>query len=100
MKNLSDWLVGRTVVAIDSVEDYLQLKMDDGGVLNIYNPSKISREKETFYSRSIQEVVLNDLEVVLQFGSDDSIRISLRPEDYASPEAFSYCSKTDEWIVG
>lgn len=100
MKNLVDWLVGRTVLAIDTVEDYLQLKMDDGGVLNIYNPSKFSRAKEKFSNLSIQEVELNDMELILQFGSDDSIWISLRPEDYASPEAFSYCSKTEEWIVG
>lgn len=100
MKSLVDWLVGRTVITIDSVEDYLQLKIDDGGVLSIFNPVKFSRRKETFSGHSIKEVVLNDSELMLQFDSDDSIWISLRPDDYITSEAFSYCSKSEEWIVG
>lgn len=106
-------LHGQQLSAISFVQDYLQLWFD-GPCINVTNPLTVSAADKTVTSwksgfrdllcsqiakivAAVEHCPASDL--TIHFADGSFISISLRPEDYTSPEAFyAHGFSNDQWI--
>ena len=94
-------LVGAQLSAVTFVQDYLQLWFDGPGI-NVMNPLTVQVGQTAVISwqpgfrdtlcaqiaKIVSDAEVRDEEAfIIRFKDDSLISISLRPEDYSSPEA-------------
>ena len=98
---LFDELVGEQLSAVTFVQDYFQLWFDGPGI-NVNSPCTVKAEGIEITSwnpgfrdsacnqigKLVKEVIVHEGEFIsIVFRDGSSISISLRPEDYSTPEA-------------
>ena len=109
-----DELYGNQLSSVEFVQDYLQLRFD-GPCINVYNPLtvKTARSEIKSWDNGFRDLLCGQItkivkivnfeserELRLQFLDDSLIIISLRPEDYTSPEAiYVHGFKNNGWLV-
>lgn len=109
-----DELIGRQLSSIEFVQDYLQLRFD-GPSINVTNPLTVnSKETEiTSWNAGFRDLLCGQITKIVQnvtyepenaltirFIDNSRIAISLRPEDYSSPEAiYAFGFKKNNWLV-
>jgi hypothetical protein len=107
-------LCGNKLSSVEFVMDYLQLRFD-GPCINVNNPLTVRTPKKQITSRDngfrdllcqqiSKQVITIDLEedkaLNIYFDNNSRISISLRPEDYTSPEAiYAHGFKDNGWLV-
>ncbi|MDR2922918.1 MAG: hypothetical protein LBU85_06220 [Treponema sp.] len=99
MSRLKDILIGKTISKIIPIEDYLQIFFADGSILNLNNKTTFSHQFQHFYNETINDLIITN-DVICIKANDKEIAMSMKEEDYYSPEAFEFCSENEEWIVG
>ena len=109
-----DELRGEQLSAVVFFGDYLQLQFD-GPTINVTNPLTVESTAQRFTSwqpgfrdlrcSQIAKIVTAvehcpEDALVIRFTDDSSISVSLRPEDYTSPEAFyAHGFAHSQWTV-
>lgn len=106
-------LIGRTLSSIEFVQDYLQLRFE-GITLTVTNPLYVDDAdgRASFGSRGFCDRVcaligmpvtnvrlVEAVALTVTFVKGVQITISLRPEDYTSPEAVLFSAAPDHWWV-
>ena len=107
-------LIGTQLSSVEFVQDYLQLRFD-GPTINVTNPLTVKTDQKTIVSwnngfrdllcEQITKIVDRiDIEPEKQFkitfADRSEITISLRPEDFDSPEAvYAHGFKNNRWVV-
>lgn len=103
MSEAAKRLVGRRIESAERVHDYVQLRFDDGGILNIYNPVSITGGADAgllSLLRSYITAVRVDDEAIRWFLSNGtSIQVSMRDADYRGPEAMQYVAVDGAIVV-
>ena len=116
-KNVSkfwDELVGRQLSSVEFVQDYLQLRFD-GPSLNVTNPLTVNdNETEiTSWNAGFRDLLCSQITKIvrdvtfetekaltIRFIDNSQIVVSIRPEDYSSPEAiYAYGFSSNKWFV-
>ena len=83
-------IIGKEVEKIVYIHDYFQLIFDDGSILNLYNKITTFVNVELIIGKKVFDVILDDEELEIKILSNLNIRMSMKKEDYNSPEAFEY----------
>jgi hypothetical protein len=99
MKSLKH-LVGLIVEGISKSHDYLQLFLDDGTVITIYNNYTFNKtSKEIFEKNKI--ISINETKDKIEFTIENTgdIIVSLKDDDYNGPEAIELSKKNQPTIV-
>ena len=107
-------LVGCQLSSVEFVQNYLQLRFD-GPTINVTNPLTVINDKTeiTSWNVGFRDLLCNQITKIIdsvtfepekaltiRFIDDSLIAISLRPEDYSSPEAFyAHGFKNDNWLA-
>jgi len=99
MSKLRDILIGKLILEIIPVEDYLQIYFVDGSILNLNNKVTLSHQSQQFSNEIINDLIITK-DVMCIKVNDKEIAMSMKEEDYYSPEAFEFCSDNERWIVG
>jgi hypothetical protein len=93
-------LVGHSISAIDEVHDYLQLKFDNGDVLNVFNAYSLDMVADirSLVGRRVTVVAEEPKEVRLEMGA---LRLSVDLSDAAfrGPEAIEYIPTSGSRVV-
>jgi hypothetical protein len=86
-------LIGRGVEKAEVVEDYLQLRFDNGACLSIYNeyqitgPDRQARDSDDLAGAFVTEVREKGTHIVLTFSNRLELSIDMSEDGYAGPEA-------------
>ena len=107
-------LCGSQLSSVEFVQDYLQLRFD-GPCLNVYTPLTVRSSEKIVTSwgmgfrdllcEQIAKIVTSvsfeeEKELNVQFKDGSGISVSLRPEDYCSPEAvYAHGFQNDQWLT-
>ncbi|MFO0699951.1 MAG: hypothetical protein U0236_12030 [Nitrospira sp.] len=82
-------LIGRTVIRVDKVHDYLQLVLSGDAILSIFNHYQYSADSLTEIE-GLQLLAVNQLAetISLNFGKGEIVlSVGMREDDYNGPEA-------------
>lgn len=91
-------ITGRTIRAIEDVEDYIQVFFSGGGVLNLYNPvAPFSRRR--LIGKTIELLSYDTKRLLLQVSDGSRLTMSCLDEDYVGPEAFYFKDSDGTMIV-
>ncbi|GHV62721.1 hypothetical protein AGMMS49587_10410 [Spirochaetia bacterium] len=71
---------------IANCEDYVQIFFADGGILNLYNKTKILGDYNSFKDKIVNKFVLNKEILKIIISQEENIEMSLKNEDYLGPE--------------
>jgi hypothetical protein len=109
-----DELVGRQLSSVEFVQDYLQLRFD-GPSITVTNPLTVNdNETEiTSWNAGFRDLLCSQITKIVQdvnfepekalairFIDNSQIAVSVRPEDYSSPEAiYAYGFSNNSWLV-
>ncbi len=109
-----DELIGRQLSSVEFVQDYLQIRFD-GPSINVTNPLTVGvNETEiTSWNAGFRDLLCGQISKIvngvtmeagnaltIRFIDDSKITVSLRPEDYSSPEAiYAYGFGNNNWLV-
>ncbi|MBL0019942.1 MAG: hypothetical protein IPP17_26825 [Bacteroidetes bacterium] len=109
-----DELVGRQLSSVEFVQDYLQLRFD-GPSINVTNPLTVKENETeiTSWNAGFRDLLCSQITKIVQyvtfepekaltirFIDNSQIAVSVRPEDYSSPEAISaYGFSNNNWLV-
>ncbi len=109
-----DELIGCQLSSVEFVQDYLQLRFD-GPSINVINPHTVNADGKEITSWAsgfrdllcgqITKIVENvsfqeEKSLTIRFDDQSQIAISLRPEDYSTPEAIHAIDfKNNGWLV-
>ena len=112
--NLFDELIGEQLSAVTFVQDYFQLWFDGPGI-NVNNPTIVyhSGIKNQSWNNGFRDAVCGQISKIVEsvlvrkedsvkivFNHQSYISISLKPDDYDSPEAiFAHGFENEKWIV-
>ena len=92
-------IMGNTISQISPIEDYVQIFFINGGVLNLYNDVTFSHQYQQYSNEKIKDfTITKDMMCIIV--NDKKITMSMKEEDYYTAEAFAFCGKNKEWIVG
>lgn len=100
MESKLSHLVYKKIQEVRVVEDYLQLVFINNSVLNIYNSYRYNGE--CISSIKTQEIISineNNEQITLSFSNKFCLIISLKDDDYKSPEAIELIKKGKETII-
>lgn len=109
-----DELIGCQLSSVEFVQDYVQIRFN-GPSINVTNPLtvKVNETKITSWDVGFRDLlceqitkIVNEVNfeaektLTIRFIDNSEITISLRPEDYSSPEAiYAYGFKNNTWLV-
>lgn len=107
-------LRGNQLSSVEFVQDYLQLRFD-GPCLNVYTPLTVSTGENTITSwntgfrdllcEQITKMVIKvsfeqENQLNIQFDDGSEISVSLKPDDYSSPDAlYAHGFQKDRWLT-
>lgn len=95
-------LVGRRVVAAEVIHDYVQLRFDNGDVLNVFNEygieGAVGSDVRALTGQCVAAVFTQPHEVRLDFG-DLRFSVSLLDVAYRGPEAIVYIPSSGSRVV-
>lgn len=84
-------LEGRIVAAASEVEDYMQVRFQDGTWLNIFNPVSLSgaacADVKALVDRRLTTATESAESVTLRFDDGSVMVVDMRDEAYRCPEA-------------
>ena len=95
MKKKAEYqLIGRKIESANFIHDYLQIRFEDGSVMNIFNAIELSGFFAGDISKSIGCNIINfegdDRAITISLGAGKTIKIGTLDEDYRGPEAIEY----------
>ena len=92
-------VIGNTISRISPIEDYIQIFFIDGSILNLYNNVIFSSDYQQFFNETVKDLLITEtmMRIIVY---DKEITMSMGEKDYCTTEAFAFCSKDEEWIVG
>ena len=109
-----DELVGRQLSSVEFVQDYLQLRFD-GPTINVTNPLTVNDDETeiTSWNAGFRDLLCSQITKIVQdvtfesgkaltirFIDNSQIAVSVRPEDYSSPEAiYAHGFRNNNWLV-
>lgn len=117
MRNLTDnpldMLTGRELSSVEFVRDYIQLRFDGPSLTVLTDPVLETADEEytrthfgfcdmlcNFIGDPVQETSLNSEQLVLRFGANRKLKISLKPGDRIAKEAvIFYGINGEKWWV-
>lgn len=103
MPNMLGYLMGRRIVKAKKVHDYLQLWLDNGALLNIFNLFTVSGSVTDDFSQligcEICSVVESNIAVEIVFLNGKLLRVGMADSDFQGPEAMEYVGVGGEIIV-
>jgi hypothetical protein len=114
MNDVWNQIVGEDLSGIVFVRDYLQLQFNPPPTINAYTPTTISTKGKTarFGETDFPNLIIGQIGKVVSkvtikekdsfqiiFADDSEISISLKEEDYRSPEAVNFFGKNKELVV-
>lgn len=95
-------LVGRRIVAAEVIHDYVQLRFDNGDVLNVFNEygieGGVGLDVHALTDRCVAAVFTQPHEVRLDLG-DLRFRVSLLDVAYRGPEAIEYIPSSGNRVI-
>lgn len=95
-------LIGHCLTGVERVHDYVQLRFDNGDLLNVFNEFRIEGNRDADITVIVGLVVnvasTGKDEVCLRLGSK-TFRISLLDSAYRGPEAIEYVPVSGNRVV-
>lgn len=107
-------LIGRQLSSVEFVQDYLQLRFD-GPTINVSSPLTVSTHliEITSWNSGFRDLLCEQITKIVQgvrfesgialtirFNDNSKIIVSVRPEDYTSPEAiYAHGFSKNSWLV-
>ena len=109
-----DELIGQQLSSVEFVQDYLQLRFD-GPTLNVTNPLTVNANETeiTSWNAGFRDLLCGQITKIVRsvtfepgkaltilFIDNSQIAISVRSEDYSSPEAiYAHGFSNNNWLV-
>lgn len=95
-------LVGRRVVTVEAIHDYIQLGFDSGDVLNVFNLYRIEGSGDSdvhaLIGQCLAAIFTQPWEVRLELGQL-SLIVSLLDTAYRGPEAIEFIPSSGSRVV-
>ena len=99
MTNPLDRLVGMALLAAEADSESAGLQFT-GCTFSVYSTHHSSRPLASLIGLTVQSVGYSSEDsLVIHFSAGESFFVSLRPEDYAGPEAFCARFADGPWII-
>jgi len=109
-----DELIGQQLSSVEFVQDYLQIRFD-GPTINVTNPLTVNANETeiTSWNAGFRDLLCGQITKIVQsvtfepgkaltirFIDNSQIVISVRPDDYSSPEAiYAHGFSNNNWLV-
>jgi hypothetical protein len=112
--DLAKQIVGEQLSGVTFVMDYLQLQFNPPPIINAYTPVTVRSSNRScvsgddqFRNRLCEQITKIVKSVLIQseeaffitFEDGSEISISLKPSDYAGPEALEFHGRDNLWMV-
>src|SRR5437879_6450808 len=112
--DLAKQIVGEQLSGVTFVMDYLQLQFNPPPIINAYTPVTVRANGKSCVSGDDQfrnllceqitkivrsAVIQSEEAFFVAFEDGSEISISLKPSDYAGPEAFEFHGRNNLWMV-
>lgn len=103
MENLLDLLLGVKLSKAEVVHDYLQLRFENGVILNVFNAFRMREFSIDDLSKisgcEICAVRIDETSVEFEFLGGGSIWVGMSDDDYQGPEAMEYIGAAGDRVV-
>jgi hypothetical protein len=83
-------IIGKIIVEINNMHDYIQIKFNDNSILDLYNKTKINGEKEVFLNKTVEDFILTENSLRIYLNDEISIEMNMEDIDYEGPKIFEY----------
>ena len=92
-------IIGNIISEVSPIEDYVQISFIDGGILNLYNDVTFSHQYQQYSNEMVKDLIITENLMCIKI-IDKEIAMGMKEEEHYTAEAFAFCSKNEEWIVG
>lgn len=103
MSQILSKLVHRHVEQVRHVHDYVQLRFDDGAILNVFNSATVSGGRPDDLSSlvgvEVAEVSSTNTNVCLVMADGNVLTVGMADADYRGPEAMEYIAADGGRVV-
>ena len=100
---MSDYIrdmLNKTILDVEDVHDYVQIRLSENSGLNIYNKfSMIDSDRASLPGRRIASVRSGDDCISIFLSPKGTIRVSIKDADFRGPEAMEYVAANGARVI-
>lgn len=103
MQKMLDQLLGVKLSKAEVVHDYLQLRFENGVILNVFNAYSTREfsidDLSNIFGCDVCAIRIDETAVEFEFSGGGAIRVGMSDNDYEGPEAMEYIGATGDRVV-